>query len=213
MSNQSNGLRTQETISKMKTMKTPKEIKALALLLLVSASALYAAEPAKLPAKPNILFAVADDWSFGHAGAYGCKWIKTPAMDRVAREGILFTQAYTPCGKCSPSRACIITGRNPWQLKAAGNHWSFFPPEFKSFPEALGEHGYFAGMTGKGWAPGIATNAAGQLRQMTGKPFDGRKISTPPAKKISPNDYAANFNGLSRRRPQGQALVFLVWRP
>jgi hypothetical protein len=57
---------------------------------------------AKLPAKPNILFAIADDWSYGHAGAYGCKWIKTPAMDRVARDGILFTQAYTPCGKCSP---------------------------------------------------------------------------------------------------------------
>ena len=48
-------------------------------------------------------------------------------MDRVAREGILFTQAYTPCGKCSPSRACIIMGRNPWQLKAAANHWSIFP--------------------------------------------------------------------------------------
>ena len=207
MSNQSNGLRTQETISNMKTMKTPKEIKALALLLLVSASALYAAEPAKLPAKPNILFAVADDWSYGHAGAYGCKWVKTPAMDRVAREGILFTQAYTPCGKCSPSRACIVTGRNPWQLKAAANHWSYFPPEFKSFAEALGEHDYFTGMTGKGWAPGIATNAAGQLRQMTGKPFDDRK-TTPPAKKISPNDYAANFTDFLDATPKDKPWCF-----
>lgn len=60
----------------------------------------------------NILFAIADDWSYGHAGIYGCKWIKTPAMDRVARDGILFTQAYTPKGKCSPSRASIITGRS-----------------------------------------------------------------------------------------------------
>ena len=39
--------------------------------------------------RPNILFAIADDWSFGHAGAYGCKWINTPAFDRLAKEGIL----------------------------------------------------------------------------------------------------------------------------
>jgi arylsulfatase A-like enzyme len=89
---------------------------------------LASAEGQKSPAKPNILFAIADDWSFGHAGVYGCKWVKTPAMDRVARDGILFTQAYTPNGKCSPSRASVITGRNPWQLGEAGNHWPVFPP-------------------------------------------------------------------------------------
>ncbi|MCX8494754.1 MAG: sulfatase-like hydrolase/transferase, partial [Akkermansiaceae bacterium] len=149
-------------------------INALASLMLVIPVVLLAAEPAKVPAKPNILFAVADDWSFGHAGAYGCKWISTPAMDRVAREGILFTQAYTPNAKCSPSRACIITGRNPWQLKEAGNHWSIFPPEFTSYQEALAEKGYFVGMTGKGWGPGIAKNVAGQNREMAGKPFEER---------------------------------------
>ena len=53
--------------------------------------------------KPNILFAIADDWSFGHASAYGCTWIKTPAFDRLAREGILFNRAYTPNAKCAPS--------------------------------------------------------------------------------------------------------------
>ena len=142
-----------------------------AALLLASQPVLSAAEPAELPAKPNILFAVADDWSFGHAGAYGCKWIATPAMDRVARDGLLFNQAYTPNAKCSPSRASIVTGRNPWQLKAAGNHWSIFPPEFKSYQEALAEQGYFVGMTGKGWGPGIAKNAAGQDREMAGTPF------------------------------------------
>ena len=105
-------------------MKDFPRILLLVALMLVSWSFLSVAEPAKLPTKPNILFAIADDWSFGHAGVYGCKWVKTPTMDRVARDGILFTQAYTPNGKCSPSRACVITGRNPWQLKEAGNHWS-----------------------------------------------------------------------------------------
>ena len=169
---------------------------------------LTVAEPAKLPAKPNILFAIADDWSFGHAGAYGCNWVKTPAMDRVAREGILFTQAYTPCGKCAPSRACIITGRNPWQLKAAANHWSIFPAEFKSFQEALGAHGYFVGMTGKGWAPGIAKNAAGQDREMAGKPFQGKKLITKPTKGISPCNYAANFNDFLDAIPKNQPWSF-----
>ena len=64
---------------------------------------------------PNILFAIADDWG-RHAGASGTKWVRTPHFDRVAREGLLFNNAYTPNAKCAPSRACMLTGRNPWQL-------------------------------------------------------------------------------------------------
>lgn len=176
----------------------------LATLLLTASPTLPAADPAL---KPNILFAVADDWSYGHAGIYDCQWVKTPAMDRVAREGILFTHAFTPCGKCAPSRACIITGRNPWQLKAAANHWCYFPPEFKSYAEALGQHGYFTGMTGKGWAPGIATNAAGQTRQMTGRPYD-KRTAKPPTSKMSPNDYAANFADFLDAAPKGAPWCF-----
>ena len=157
--------------------------------------------------KPNILFAVADDWSYGHAGAYGCTWVKTPAMDRVARDGILFTHAYTPCGKCAPSRACIITGRNPWQLKAAANHSCFFPPEFKSFSEALGQHGYFTGMTGKGWGPGIAVDAAGQKREMTGPLFEKHSMK-PPCNTISGNDYAGNFKDFLDAAPKDKPWCF-----
>ena len=54
-----------------------------------------AADPAPAAPPPNLLFAIADDWG-AHAGAYGTKWVQTPAFDRVAREGILFTLAYTP---------------------------------------------------------------------------------------------------------------------
>lgn len=141
--------------------------------------------------RPNILFAVADDWSYGHAGAYGCRWVQTPAFDRLARQGILFTHAYTPSAKCAPSRSSILTGRNPWQLKAAANHICYFPPEFKTWAEALAEHGYYVGMTGKGWGPGVATNASGQLRQMAGKPFN-QHTTAPPTSGIANNDYAAS---------------------
>lgn len=174
-------------------------------LLILLTNLLQAAEDKPVP--PNILFAVADDWSYGHAGAYGCPWVRTPAMDRVAREGILFTHAYTPCGKCSPSRACIITGRNPWQLKAAANHRCYFPSEFKSYAEALGENGYFTGKTGKGWAPGIALTADGKKRALTGKPFDNRK-TTPPTAKMSPCDYAANFTDFLDAVPKGKPWCF-----
>ncbi len=180
----------------------------LTRLLFAPLAALHAVDAPKPVGKPNILFAIADDWSYGHAGAYGCKWVKTPAMDRVAREGILFTQAYTPNGKCSPSRACIVTGRNPWQLKEAGNHWPIFPPEFKTYQEALGEQGYFVGVTGKGWGPGVAKNAAGQKREMTGKPFDAKKISAKLTKEISADDYAGNFNDFLDAAPQDKPWSF-----
>lgn len=157
--------------------------------------------------RPNILFAIADDWAFGHAGAYGCKWVSTPAFDRVARGGVLFERAYTPNAKCAPSRACILTGRNSWQLKEAANHWCVFPPEFKSFPEALSENGYFVATTGKGWGPGVARDAGGKPRQMVGRPF-GKRTSPPPSRAVSNNDYAANFEDFLAEAPKDRPWCF-----
>src|SRR5687767_8709722 len=114
------------------------------------------------PARPNVLFAIADDWSFGHAGAYGARWVRTPAIDRVAREGLLFSRAYTPNAKCAPSRSILLTGRQSWQLEEAANHVPFFPLKFKTWVEALDDNGYFAGMTGKGWGPGVANDSQGK---------------------------------------------------
>src|SRR5688500_11985727 len=88
-----------------------------ALLAFVLASTAGFSADAK---RPNILFAIADDWG-AHAGAYGTTWIKTPAFDRVAREGLLFKNAFTPNAKCAPSRAILLTGRQSWQLEDAGN--------------------------------------------------------------------------------------------
>lgn len=151
--------------------------------------------------RPNILLAVADDWSHPHGSCYGCRWVRTPAFDRVAREGILFANAYTPNAKCAPSRASILTGRNPWQLKAACNHHAYFPLEFVTYPEALGAHGYFVGFTAKGWAPGVALDADGGERRLTGAPFNER-TSPPPTTGIDRNDYAANFRDFLDAAPQ-----------
>jgi len=156
--------------------------------------------------RPNILLAIADDWGV-HAGAYGTPWVKTPAFDRVASEGILFTQAYTPNAKCAPSRACLLTGRNPWQLKEAANHICYFPAEFKGWGEALAERGWFVGHTQKGWGPGVAKDAAGKPRQMTGRAFNARK-ATPPTRAIGNSDYAANFIDFLEAAPADRPWCF-----
>lgn len=156
---------------------------------------------------PNILFAIADDASYPHMGAYGCDWVKSPAFDNVANQGILFTNAYTPNAKCAPSRACILTGRNSWQLEEATNHVPFFPTKFKTYAESLAENGYHVGYTAKGWAPGIANDKDGKPRQLTGVAYDLHK-TTPPAKYISTNDYTANFEEFFNQKPKGVPFCF-----
>lgn len=60
--------------------------------------------------RPNIVFAIADDWSAPHAGAYGDPTARTPNFDRIAREGARFTHAFTAAPSCTPSRAALLTG-------------------------------------------------------------------------------------------------------
>lgn len=178
----------------------------LLLLVLVLPSLLCAAVAPSPKSPPNILFAIADDWG-PHASAYGQRWIKTPAFDRVAREGLLFKHAYTPNAKCAPSRACILTGRNSWQLEAAANHICHFPSKFKGWAEALAEQGWNVGHTTKGWGPGRAVDAQGKPRQMTGKSFNRRKAEAPTSE-ISNCDYAANFNDFLKQAPAGKPWCF-----
>ena len=157
--------------------------------------------------RPNILLAIADDWSFGHASAYGCEWVETPHFDRLAREGLLFENAFTPNAKCAPSRATILTGRYSWQLEEAGNHMCYFPAKFGGYVERLRADGYFAGYTGKGWGPGIANDTEGRRRALTGKSYAAKKLQ-PPTTKISRNDYAGNFEMFLAEAPEGKPWVF-----
>lgn len=171
-----------------------------------SGAVAQAAPAEKEQHKPvNILFCIADD--AGHMGAYGTSWVNTPAFDRVAREGVLFENAYTCNAKSAPSRAAFITGRNSWQLKEACNHWPTFPSEFKSYPEALAENGYYVGCTGKGWGPGVANDAQGKKRDITGKPWNEKKL-VPPTGNISNVDYAANFQEFMKARPKDRPFCF-----
>ncbi|NMM48363.1 sulfatase family protein [Marinigracilibium pacificum] len=104
--------------------------------------------------RPNILFVLADDWSFPHASAYGDKVINTPHFDKIAQNGILFTNAYTPSPSCTPARAAILTGRYPHALEQGGNLWGTLPKKYPNYVDLLEESGYVVGFQDKGWAPG-----------------------------------------------------------
>ena len=175
--------------------------KILYLLLLAPCLAVETSENSR----PNILFIVADDAGID-MGAYGRTWVKTPAFDRIAKEGLLFQNAYTPNAKCAPSRSCMLTGRNPWQLDAAMNHMIYFPDYFKVYPEVLHENGFHVGYTGKGYAPGKTLYPDGTHRELLIKAYQEYK-TTPPTPHISNNDYAANFKDFLEQR-DGKSWAF-----
>ncbi len=172
-------------------------------------AALLAGAPlvrAQAPRRPNILFVIADDWGRDHAGAYGCDWVRTPHFDRVAREGVLFTNAFTSNPKCSPCRATILTGRNSWQLKEAVNHYSIFPNDFPVYPALLEQAGYFVGMTGKGWGPGDF-KSTGFAHNPAGREYQEHTLR-PPYSGIAARDYARNFERFLELRPKDAPFCF-----
>ncbi len=127
---------------------------AAALLVAALSTGFVAAGDAAPSPRPNLLLAIADDWGFPHAGAYGDAVVKTPAFDRLAREGVLFTNAYVSSPSCTPSRGALLTGQWHWRLKGAANLWSVFPDSLVTYPEMLEKAGYAIGSTGKAWGPG-----------------------------------------------------------
>lgn len=156
--------------------------------------------------RPNILFIIFDDWGYGHAGAYGCNWVRTPGFDRVAQRGVLFRNAFTSNPKCSPCRATILTGRNSWQTKEAVNHYSILPRDFPVYPDLLEGAGYRVGLTGKGWGPGDF-KSTGWPRNPAGP--DYRKFTLkPPTSAIANLDYARNFEDFLEQKPAGSPFCF-----
>ena len=155
---------------------------------------------------PNILLAISDDQSWPHASAYGCTFVKTPAFDRVASEGILFTNGFVPAPQCSPCRAALLTGCNIWSNREAGTHYSLFPRDLTVYTELLEKAGYHIGLTGKGWSPGNF-KGAGWQNNPAGKEYSERTL-TPPTDGISDTDYAANFKAFLADRKPGQPFCF-----
>ena len=157
---------------------------ALAIGLSCSLVSRLSAATGRPDARPNLLLCTADDWGYPHAGAYGDKVVKTPTFDRVAREGFLFTHAFSAAPSCTPSRAAILTGQSPHRLEEGGNLHGFLPKKFPVYPDLLEEAGYVVGFTGKSWGPGNF-KAGGRTRNPAGPNFKsfGEFLKQVPADK------------------------------
>ena len=104
--------------------------------------------------RPNFVLIIADDMGWDDCGAYGHPTIRTPHIDRLAADGMRFTNAFLTTSSCSPSRASIITGRYPHNTDAEQLHWPL-PAEQKTFVELLKNAGYWTAAVGK-WHLGDA---------------------------------------------------------
>ncbi len=119
-------------------------------LLVAATASLSAQEDFK---HPNIVVFVADDMGWGDSATYGHPMIKTPNLDKLASQGVKFTQFYSACGVCSPSRAAILTGRTPYRngvwRHLSGNHEAHLRASEITYPKLLKGIGYETCHVGK----------------------------------------------------------------
>lgn len=133
-------------------------MRALVGLLLLS----VAAAPAK---PPNIVLIMADDLGVGHLGSYGQEKIRTPHLDRMAAEGMRFTQAYAGSTVCAPSRSVLMTGLHGGHTPVRGNFGdAFIADSDVTIAEVLKQAGYATGGYGK-WGLGLEDSPGHPLRQ------------------------------------------------
>lgn len=162
--------------------------------------------------RPNILIAISDDQSYPHCSAYGDKAIQTPAFDRIAQNGILFTNCIAPSPGSAPSRSALLTGRYPWQNEQAGQHSSSYPQKYVVYPDVLEKNGYFIGYTGKGCAP-FNWKISGRERNPAGIAYNEIVYSDttaekPPTDYINKINYSANFKAFIDKWDKKQPFYF-----
>lgn len=167
---------------------------------------------------PNILFVINDDQTYIHTGFAGSKFVHTPGFDRVAANGIYFTNCYAGSPGSAPSRSTLVTGRHHWQNKQAGQHASSWMKEFIPFVDLLKANGYHTGFTGKGVDPfryaqnekdslwrkeNAAGHAYNKYRYTKNDSSDPRTAGG-----IGLIDYFSNFHDFMQQRKPDQPFYF-----
>jgi arylsulfatase A len=136
-----------------------------ASLFIISGGQVVALEQDKQQSRrPNIIFILADDLGYSELGCYGNTFNETPHLDRLAEEGVLFTQSYAAGPLCSPYRAALMTGQYPARTGITDyllpNSELFLDTNLVTLAKALKQNGYHTGMTGKWHLSGYASRGA-----------------------------------------------------
>ena len=190
----------------MIAVNTPRAARLRDGLLRLSASTVFlllaACAPAD-PGRPNFLFIISDDQSWAHTSRAGYALVRTPNFDRIANEGLYFSNAFASAPSCTPSRSAILAGQDFWRLGSAGVLVGEYSDLMISYQEILRDAGYAVGYTGKGWGPGVVPRG---LRP-TGDEYNRVKRSRPSQ---GEQDLPANFAQFLDGRPDGKPFSFWV---
>lgn len=151
-------------------------MKTIKLLLILLYASFSVRAQSSIPVKPNIIYIYADDLGYGEIGPYGQKLIKTPNLDKMASEGIKFTQHYTSTPVCAPARCMLMTGKHGGHSYIRGNYemGDFtdeneggqmpLPEGIFTIPKMLKSVGYTTGIIGK-WGLGMPFNTGDPNKQ------------------------------------------------
>lgn len=151
--------------------------------------------------KPNIILVMADDQGWGDTGYNGHPFVKTPALDAMASEGVILDRLYAAAPVCSPTRASILTGRHPVRTKVP-NHGRYMRPHEQTIAETLKSSGYRTGIFGK---VHLGSGQANSPCNPTGMGFDEWVIGL----NFYDNDPYLSRNGLIEHR-KGKGSVLLM---
>ncbi|MEZ7956745.1 MAG: sulfatase-like hydrolase/transferase [Rubritalea sp.] len=155
------------------------------IIYLALVAAIEAEETISKPiSKPNVILIMADDLGWGDTGYNGNKVIKTPHLDKMAREGLQMNRFYSASAVCSPTRASVLTGRNPFRTGVPNANAGFLRPEEVTLAEALQSQGYATGHFGK-WHLGTLSHTEKDANR--GKPGNMKDYNPP---KIHGYDHA-----------------------